>query len=120
VDGPRIAIRIGEEAEASPRERLNRRHVDAPCTKEIASGVDVLDIDLHTFERAWLCVDVARRERDRPGLAGRHQLHEAVLLVDLDVLLDSETHSVYVERLRAINLSDRNGDEAQTKEHETS
>jgi hypothetical protein len=71
--------------------------------------IDVLDVGLHSFEGARLGVDVTRSEGDRAWRAGWHQLHEAVILVDLDVLLDARANLVDVERLRAVNIGHRNG-----------
>ena len=49
--------------------------------------------------------------------AGRHQLHEAVILVDPHILLDAKTDLVEVERLRAVNIGHRNGDQFKTQIH---
>jgi hypothetical protein len=54
--------------------------------------IDVLDVELGSFEGARLGVDIACSEGDRTRGTGRHQLHETVLLVDVHVLLDAKAN----------------------------
>jgi hypothetical protein len=79
--------------------------------------IDVLNVELDSFQAARLGVDITRGQGDRARGAGRHQLHEAVILVDLHVLLDAKTDLVDVERLRAVNIGHRNGDQFKTQIH---
>jgi hypothetical protein len=63
-------------------------------------GIDVVDVELESFEGAGLGVDIARGQCNRAWGPGRHQLHEAMILIDLYVLLDVKANLVGVERLR--------------------
>ena len=47
----------------------------------------------------------------------RHQLHEAMVLVDLHVLVNAKANLVDVERFRAVNLGHRAGDQFETPIH---
>lgn len=111
---PAVAVGVGEEAEAAPRELLDVGDPNAAIVQEGVSGLDVLDHDLKTLQRAALGVDESRSDRDRARRTGRGELHEAVL-VHLAILVGAETDLIDVEGLGAIDVGDGNGDELETE-----
>jgi hypothetical protein len=66
-------------------------------------------------QAARLGVDITGGQGDRARGAGRHQLYEVVILVDLHILLDAKANLVDVERLSAVNIGHRNGDQFETQ-----
>jgi hypothetical protein len=67
-------------------------------------GVGVVDVELDALQRAGLAVDVACGERDRASGARRHELHEAVGVVGVDVLFDVEAGLLDIEDLSAVDV----------------
>lgn len=67
-------------------------------------GVGVVDVELDALQQAGLAVDVPCGERDRASGARRHELHEAVGVVGVDVLFDVEAGLLDIEDLSAVDV----------------
>src|SRR5205814_6734274 len=83
-------------------------HFDAPSGEVRTRGLDVAYDELKTLNGAWLHRSETRPERDRARGARRRELDESELLRDLVVVVGIEPDLVDVERLRAIDVRDRN------------
>jgi hypothetical protein len=69
---------------------LDLGQVNITIAEERVRLIDVLDVELDSFEAARLGVGITRGQGDRARGAGRHQLHKAVILIDLHILLDAK------------------------------
>src|SRR5262245_37179894 len=85
LDGPAVAVRVLEEAEPGTGrslgpELLNIADRHASAGQFLADGVDVLDNELHTLDRARVAERQALSDHNRAGRAGRGHLHDTHLL----------------------------------------
>jgi hypothetical protein len=79
--------------------------------------LDVVDHQLEPLDRAGRRVDDAGSERDRAPRARGRELHEPDLVVHLVVVIGVETELLGVERLGAVDIRDRYGDELELPVH---
>src|SRR3954453_319726 len=117
LDGPAVAVGVGEEAETPPREILNVRSLDAACPEERVDFVDVLDDKLGPLHRSRLRLDPSLADRDAADGAGRRETYEATVIPRAHVHVSVKAESFDVERLRALNVSDGDSDQFETENH---
>src|ERR671924_1955189 len=76
LDGPAVAVRIGEEDEATPREVLDLTGLDAAAAQLATRRLDVLHHELEALLRTRLHVGQALPDGNRARRARGRQLHE--------------------------------------------
>src|SRR5215218_3217121 len=106
LDGPAVAVRVGEEHEPAPGKVLDLADLDPAVGEVGVGGLDVVDHHLQAGDRAGRGVGDADPERDRAGRAGRGQLDEAELVADLVVVVGVEADLLGVEALGAVDVAD--------------
>src|SRR4029453_14716917 len=111
LDGPAVAVGVGEEDEAAPGEVLDLAGLDAAVEELGAGGVDVGDAQLETGHRAGLGVREAGAQGDRAGRAGRGELDKAEVVADLVVVVGVEADLLGVEPLGPVHVADGDRDQ---------
>ena len=92
-------------------------HLDAAAGRARRARPRCRHDELQALDRAGLGLGDARADRDRAGRAGRRELHEAQVLVDLVVVVGVEAGLVDVERLRAVDVGDGHRDQLELEVH---
>ena len=113
LDGPAVAIGVGEEDEAAPGEVLDVADLDAAGEELLAGPVDVADDQLQALERARRHLVGAAGQRDRAVGTGRGELDEAEVLGYLVVVFGDEARLLDVEGLGAVDVGDGDLDQLQ-------
>src|SRR4029450_2145997 len=106
LDGPAVAVGVGEEHEPAPGKVLDLADVDAAVHQLGAGGVDVGDDHLEAADRARRGVGDPGAQGDRAGRTGRRQLDEAELRADAVVVVGVEADLLGVEALGAADVAD--------------
>ena len=117
LDGPAVAVGVGEEDEAAPGEVLDLAGLDAAVEELGAGGVDVGDDQLETGHRAGLGVREAGAQGDRAGRAGRGELDKAEVVADLVVVVGVEADLLGVEPLGPVHVADGDRDQLELPVH---
>src|SRR3954453_17528300 len=91
--------------------------VDATVAERCLRGVDIGDDDLHALYRPRLGVGDAATERDRARRTRRRELYESDVVAHLVIVVGVEADLLDVKGLRAIDVSDGNGDEFELPIH---
>src|SRR5262245_26411779 len=114
LDGPHVPIRIFEEAVARAGRAfgphlLYLAYAYAPPGEFAAEGIEILDDELDSLDRAGLAKRQALADHHGAGRAGRRHLHHPHALAGPYIVVESEADLPGVEILRGVDIAHRNG-----------
>src|SRR2546427_7184645 len=116
LDGPQVAVRILKENVARAHRALGPEllyvaHRDAAAGESLPRGIDALDHERDTLDRAGFAQRQALADHDRTGrAAGRHR-HDAHPIPGAHVMVEVEADLLGVEGLRGVDVRDRDGND---------
>src|SRR5437660_11781414 len=114
---PRVAVRVAEVNEPSPRLLVDCAGLDSAAGKLLAKCLDVTDHNLQPFLRARCHLGDAGSDHDRARGSRRSELHETQLLRDLMIVVEVEADLVDIESLGSVDAGNRNRDELELHVH---
>jgi hypothetical protein len=108
LQGPGVAVGVGEEHELAPRLHVDLAGLDPTFHELLAGGRDVFDHDLNALLRPGRHVGDPGAEHHRARRPGRGELDEPQALVDLVIVVSVEAHLVDVKGLGPVDIGHRN------------
>src|SRR6516165_8833167 len=107
LEGPGVAVGVGEEHELAPRLHVDVAGLDPAFHELLAGGLDIPDHDLDALLRPGRHLSDPGAHHHRARRAWRGERHEPQALVDLMVMVSVKAHLIDVERLGPVDIAHR-------------